>query len=162
MGAVAADHHWVILSRWLVKEFMSEGAQLTAALQRLTDTVFVSITVLPSMKNVLVSEYEDAEESREAFVATGSMFRYYKGKLTVDGGGSDCAPLFKDEAREQLVVTLTESGLPMGMMMRANLEEAAEAFRKGQDDVVDFFNGDYEGGALEIKDERTTWKAQAC
>jgi hypothetical protein len=162
MGAVAGDRHWVMLSEHLVSQYMPKGGVRNSALARLTDNVFMSITVLkPFMKNIVVSKYETAEDARQAFVATGSMFRIYKGQLTVDGGATDCAPLFKDEARKQLVVTLTKSGLPMSMLAMANLDEAKKAMIMGQDDIVKFLNGE-QVDSLEILDERKTWGKRDC
>ena len=123
----------------------------------------MSISLLnPFLTNIVVSEYDSAEQARQAFMATGSMFRIYQGQLAVDGGATDCAPLFKDEQRQQLHVRPTRAGLDMSMVATATTAEAREAVQKGQDDIVQFLMGTGGDDALELKDERPTWKVQKC
>ena len=157
-AAVAADVVWKDLGRFLESQYLHNQT----VLDDLTDKVFVQVTLLNLWSGKLLSTYTDANQARQAFIATGSAFVQYEGSLAVDGGGTDCAPHFKDGKRTQLVVTLTDSGLPMRMVTRIyGLNDVVAAVHKGQDDIIAWLQGG-EVPALEFKDEVTSWPHFSC
>ena len=90
------------------------------------------------------------------------MFINYEGKLAIDGGATDCAPRFKDNSRQQLIVNLLDSGLDIKHVTSyEGLEEIVEVVEKGQDDFVKFLLGGA-GGAFQILDEREEWGTYGC
>mmetsp|Transcript_3623 Transcript_3623/g.6877 ORF Transcript_3623/g.6877 Transcript_3623/m.6877 type:complete len:359 (-) Transcript_3623:79-1155(-) len=158
-SAVAADVLWKDLAEFLSTSYLSNST----VLKELSGTVFIQVTLLkPWFSGKLISEYSSALQAKQAFVATGSAFVNYQGTLAVDGGGTDCAPHFKDGKRSQLVVMLTKSGLPMRMVARIlGMEDVLSAIEIGQQDAIKFLGGE-DVEALEIKDELTQWSAFGC
>ncbi|GMH68599.1 hypothetical protein TrST_g11995 [Triparma strigata] len=156
-AAITADWHWRALADYMEDEFLGEEA-----LERLTEKVYISITLLFPWSNKLISKYTSKSQAKSAFLATGSMFINYEGKLASDGGATDCAPRFKDNSRQQLIVNLLDSGLDIKHVTSyEGLEEIVEVVEKGQDDFVKFLLGEA-GGAFQILDEREEWGTYGC
>jgi hypothetical protein len=169
-AVLSADHMWRHLGRWIL--------QNNTNLSRISGTAFTSVTVLkPWPTNVLVSSYTSSSQAYKAFTSTGSIFLApdaiekgemdYDGKLSMDGGASDCEPHFKDGLREQLIVTL--GGLDMSnedtmkwISGMYDLEGAVALIQKGQDDFAAFLRGGQKTPTLEIVDERSDWTAFDC
>ena len=74
--------------------------------------------------------------AREAYVATGTGLARCDGWWCTDGGVTNGTPLFRDGARDQLVVRPTRLGEPMALAAGFGLEDARRLVRRGQDDAL--------------------------
>mmetsp|Transcript_39172 Transcript_39172/g.110730 ORF Transcript_39172/g.110730 Transcript_39172/m.110730 type:complete len:335 (+) Transcript_39172:53-1057(+) len=128
-----ADRAWRILGSWLVRRY-------PLRLPRLNNTVFMHVTLVDKPpRNVLVSSYRDAEDAREAFIATGSLGTLYRGKAAADGGltvlGTEDFP---DHQRPRLYVRMARSAV---MLAGFDRDEADRMVRQGQDAMAKFLRG---------------------
>lgn len=108
---------------------------------------FVSMTELPTMENHLVSEFLDAEDLVDAFIASafvpiyasgGALTERFRGRTFVDGGLSDNAPEPFDDV-PSLVISPYRwrahegDGFPF---VRADFDWADRKFREGLEDAA--------------------------
>lgn len=120
-------------------------------LARLNGRMYTALTILPTFRNRMVSEYESRKDAVDAYIGTGTFLGTYKGKFVVDGGASNATPIFKDGVRPQLVCKPPKAKLPSKLqhVMSYDLKYAEMAFKLGQDDAAEFLRNPTErDGAL--------------
>jgi len=134
-SAARQDHHWRLLSDWQAHRF-------AMSLSRLNGVVVVGTSCLdPLPKLLLVDQYTSVEQAASAFMATGTAFELYQGKLCSDGGatsGKRMTPLFQDGLRPQLAVSILpddHEDFPFDTVSKYNLTMFEALVRKGQDDA---------------------------
>ena len=147
-SAWRADRHWRRLAGALFPDGADGDAAARAERARaaLDGVVHVSVTRLSlrGAHNFVYAGYATPTLAREAYVATGTGLARCDGWWCTDGGVTNGTPLFRDGARDQLVVRPTRLGEPMALAAGFGLEDARRLVRRGQDDMLAFLDGGLE------------------
>jgi len=128
------DHRWRMMAKWQANKW-------NTTLSALDGNISLALKCgLLNSKLVNVDQFTSAEQAASAFISTGAIAQDYEGQLCADGSsasGPDMTPLFKDEARDQVVVNLMWTRFPT-LNMGGGKFSSDQYFRliqRGQDEA---------------------------
>lgn len=130
------DHLWRVMAAWQTKTYAVD-------LPNLDGKVFLATTCLrPLPTLVMISNFTaENDQATKAYMSTGTFFQWYDGMICSDGGsasGPDMTPLFRDYARQQLIVNLMHTDFPAHMVYSVNTTEYVALIERGQDEMAEF------------------------
>lgn len=151
-SAWRADGHWRTFAKGLFRNDAHE---------KIDGRVFASVTRVWRLQNIIYSKYPSLELARSVYVATGTGLTRCDGYWCTDGGVTDGCPVFRDGARDQLVVRSTRCGLNKDAVARFGVQDVLDFVHRGQDDIVALLSGDKPPPTLRLfgpHDDAATFK----